>query len=71
VRHPEGVPQDDVLAVDLAVGGHVGGQARASRMLVGQVARGVALGRVVPGDPQVPGGEGGPAGDGGAGVGGE
>jgi hypothetical protein len=65
------VPQDDVLAVDVAVGGDVGRQPGASRMLVGQVAGGVALGRVVAGDPQVPGGEGGPAGDGRAGVGGQ
>src|SRR6266540_240853 len=71
VRHPEGVPQDDVAAVDLAVGGDVGGQPGPSGVLVGQVARGVALRRVVAGDPEVPGGEGRAPADGGARVGGQ
>src|SRR3954466_12872401 len=42
VGEPEGVPEDDVLAVQVAVGGGVGGQPGPAGVLVDEVARGVA-----------------------------
>src|SRR6478736_3344931 len=43
VRQPEGVPHDDVGAVDLAVGRGPGVDAGEARVLVDEPARGVAL----------------------------
>src|SRR5580704_3733940 len=63
MRRPEGVPQDNVGAVDVAVTGRERGQAGAARMLVDEITRRVALRRVVPGDPQVVRGEPGAPGD--------
>src|SRR3954471_24121568 len=58
VGQAEGVPHDEVLAVDVAVGRCVLGQARATAVLVDEVPGRVPLGRVVAGHPQVLPGEG-------------
>src|SRR5438105_13803746 len=53
----EGVPNHDVGFFQRTVGGHVGGKAGATRVLIGIVAGGEALPGGIGGDPQVPGGE--------------
>jgi hypothetical protein len=69
VGETEGVPQDDVGTVEVAVGGGPGRQAGTAGVLVDEVAGRIAFGRVVRGDPEVAGGEGGAGMDGRAGVG--